>query len=374
MTVTVIRKPYLAVTIAGTPVTGLLGARVQQGYTLQTAQAEVDVRTLPAANCWDEVVITMGGTQATAEVRFTGFFVGHEPQFYDKSYKLQCKGRLQRAVVYEKELEEDMSSAGAGHHDETMVATVLYQVALADAVIGETVPAEIEGTGRMLGKYSWQRGFGWRVGESGIAFIQRLDAVCLGYRTFDTADGTIVRQQISTIPVATPDFTFEEGVDIYRASGSDEVLQSRNRVVVEGFPGWDGKTTISHTEDAANPYLVDGTWGQFYLAHKVSSAMIEKALTADTIPVDGADPTDGLSCEEVATWLLGEMNRRVVRGTLTTPRDDLIVPGSTIQVTSPTRLGVNQKFWLQQIDTAINRQNQFMQTLAYFGSHAFPVS
>ena len=72
--------------------------------------------------------------------------------------------------------------------------------------------------------------------------------------------------------------------------------------------------------------------------------MIEKQNTADA--------GDGLSCEAVANWRLGEMNRYVERITLTTYRDDLVAPGDTIAVVSPNRLGVNRNFlckvWMRE--------------------------
>ena len=83
--------------------------------------------------------------------------------------------------------------------------------------------------------------------------------------------------------------------------------------------------------------------------------MIEKQNTADA--------GDGLSCEAVANWRLGEMNRYVERITLTTYRDDLVAPGDTIAVVSPNRLGVNRNFFVQSVDAGVSQANQFSQVL-----------
>ena len=109
---------------------------------------------------------------------------------------------------------------------------------------GEDVYTGIGGTGIVLGTVSHGRGFDWLEGESGTSFIERLDSICLGYRTYDTFDGTIVRTQIAGSPAVTADYTFTEGVDIYRATESTTILEARNRVIVAGFPGYDGKHEI----------------------------------------------------------------------------------------------------------------------------------
>lgn len=367
---TVIRTPYLAVTVNGVAITGVLGARTQLGYSMRTAQAEVEVRALPVGiDAWDTVVITMGATQATAQVRFTGYYTGHEVQLYENTYRLICRGKLEKAAVFLADNSVDMTSRGDGHHDETMVATVLYICGvLPDAITGETVPEAIGGTGRMLGKYSWERGFEWSSGQSGLSFIERLDGVCYGWRTFDTSDGTVVRQLISTAPKGSPDFSFAEGVDIFRASGQNEVLNARNKIVVDGFPGWDGKDEIAHTVTAANPFLI-AEGKQFYLTHKVASAMIEKEHATDTVGGDKPLTADeGLDCESVANWLLTELNRRTIRMTLTTPRDDLVQPGQTVAVDASTRMGIDRSFWVQQVDCEVDRANHWSQTLTVFGS------
>ena len=95
--------------------------------------------------------------------------------------------------------------------------------------------------------------------------------MCLGYRTYDTFDGTIVRTQIAGSPAVTADYTFTEGVDIYRATESTTILEARNRVIVAGFPGYDGKHEIKYTASGANAFLLNPDTSQWYLAEKISS-------------------------------------------------------------------------------------------------------
>jgi hypothetical protein len=76
---------------------------------------------------------------------------------------------------------------------------------------------------------------------------------------------------------------------------------------------------------------------------------------------------DGITPQAVADWLLAELNVRRLRVNLTTHRDDNIAPGATIAIASPTRLGISQNFWVQEVACEINRQNQFSQNLVCIG-------
>lgn len=360
---TTIRTPSLSVALNGAPLSDVLSARVQTGFNLRVAEAQVVLTAPPSANImpWDEIEITMGGTVGTAAVRFTGFFISYENQLYPKETVLHCKGRLGLAEVLEASTNIDMSTypGNPGHYDQVMVSTVLYICGLAGAWTpsGEDSLPDIGGTGQLLGHTSWDDGFEWRTGESGLSFIERLDEVCLGWRTYDTFDGTIKRTQITCIPGASASATFTEHVDIYRATEETSIIGSRNRVVINGFPGRQEQVEISHTAEAENAFLIrDGN--QWYLSHSLSSPMIEFQNNADK-------PAGyGLACEEVAHWLLDELNVYSEKVQLTTPRDDVIEPGDTIAIVSPTRLGISsRKFWVQEVDLEIGRQGAFSQVL-----------
>lgn len=350
------RQTSLTVTHNGTPLTNVLSASASLGLGSRVASAQVEVSSLPAGIVpWDTIAITMGGTAGTAATRFTGYFVSADKVLWPKRVVLNCRGRLARAEALEAETNVDMSSGGAGHLDQVMVATVLYICGLAGAFVpsGETEMDGIGGTGKTLGKYAKARGFQWDEGESGLSFIDRLDQVCLGYRTYDTFDGTIKRTQITTVPAASAVATFTEHVDIAAASETTTILEARNKIIVTGFPGYEGNAAISYTAIGANPFLVSSS-GQWYLTHKTSAQMIEQ---------QNAGAGDGLSCEEVANWLLGEKNSYRESVSLTTPRDDVIEPGDTIAVTSPTRLGfTDRKFWVEGVNVSVSRNGQFSQT------------
>jgi hypothetical protein len=351
----IIRKPSLSVKLNTVALSDVLSARVQAGFNMRVAEARVELRALPADIMpWDEIEITMGGTVGTAAVRFDGYFISAENQLYPKQTTLLCKGKLARAEWQINDTNIDMSGypGNPGFPDETMVSDVLYVAKVSDGWTPGDIPdymPTIGGTGQILGHYATDYGFEWAKGESGLSFIERLDAVCLGWRTYDTFDGTIKRTQITAIPGASAAFTFTEGIDIFRATESTTILDVKNEVIVSGFPGKDGDDDIEHTARGGNPFLIYfGDLSQMYHTQEFSSPMIEFEKITDK-------PSGyGLSCEEVALWMLDELNVYSERVMLTTPRDDVIEPGDTIAVVAPIRLDIDsRKFWVQQVDVGL---------------------
>lgn len=378
----ILRKPYLLVTVNGASLANVISATTRHGFDMRVAEATVVTACKPSGiQPWDEVVITMGGTQSSASARFTGYYAAYESQLYPKQTTLNCFGKLARARELESEVNVDMSSYAAylaglddgyGHADEVMVSTILYICKSSGSWVplDENVLDGIEGTGTVLGliaKADGQGVFEWREGESGLSFIERLDEISLGYRTYDSIDEGIVRKQISSVPSGVSSYTFTEGVDIFRASENTTVLDARNRIVVNGYE----KTTLSgstETKDpisasavGANPFLLEQDGSQWYLTQKVSSPMIEYETGA------------GISCQSVADWKLTELNNFLEKVSLTTPRDDLVSPGDIITVISPCRLGISSRdMWVQNVSNEISQANSFLQTLTCITS--IPVS
>lgn len=363
---TTIRTPSLTVTRNGTPLSDVVSARTQHGFNMRVAEATVVCRALPSGIMpWDEIEITVGASAGTAAVRFTGYFIAPESQLYPQEVTLQCRGKLARAEVYEAPNNIDMSRYSAfiagydvsyGSTDQTMVATILYLCRVIPGWgNGPYLGADIGGTGKTLGLVSKNRGFEYREGETGLSFIERLDAVCLGYRTYDTFDGTVVRTLITAVPTGAADWpTFTEGADIFRASYGKTIIEAKNKIIVNGFPGWENETEIRKVAQGGNQFLLNTDGSQYYQVEHISSAMIESELTGGT----------GLSCQEVAEWQLNELNRYSERITLTTPRDDLIAAGDIIAVYAPSRLALaTTKFWVQSVDVERSRSGGFSQVL-----------
>lgn len=353
------RQPVITVTVDGAALTDVVSASVSLGLSSQIASAEIGVHALPAGLLpWSAVVVTLGATAATAAVRFTGYFIEARQALYPSRIMLSCRGKLVLAELHENETELDLSDGGTGATDEVMVSTLLYHAGLSGAWTPADAPtamADIGGTGKTLGTIAKDAAFTWFAGASPMAFINVLDGVCLGYRTYDTFDGTIKRTQLVMIPSITSAATFTEHVDIASAQETQTIAEVSNRIVVTGFPGLEGNAPITYTAETNNPFLqVAGV--PWYVTSNLGSGVIEKQNTADA--------GDGLSCEEIALWLLAEKNRYREFVDLTTPRDDVIAPGDTITVQAPTRLGMtNRRFWVESLTVGIDEGGAFSQTL-----------
>jgi hypothetical protein len=375
----IIRKPAHTVVVNGSTLTDVLSARTQHGYNLSVAEAEIETRSLPTGlEPLQTAVISMGGTAGTSHMRFNGMVIASEPQYYPQTYKLVCRGNLIKADLYHCPQSNGVDMSGedgsmAGDTDENYVWSMLQNAGL----YSTRYTLDIDGTSTTMGTVSGGRKHGAFIflpSETALSWIQKLDAICLGYRTFDMLDGTIARKQITATPGTTAAFTFTEGVDIFRAPAQDSVIDAKNRIMVTGFSDGISEAASAYVHhkhyevQAHNPWFTYGsdTGGWFYVPHQISSPMIERSLTADS----GA----GLACQDVANWLLAELNQRRIRVTLTTPRDDLIEPGDTIAIDSTTRLGINQNFWVQQVECSLDRKNHFEQVLTCLGKVADPVS
>ena len=264
---------------------------------------------------------------------------------------------------------------GHGAPDQAIVATLL-----ADAKILSSypppIPAAIGGMGRLLGTISQARGFDCDPNTKLLEFIELLDGVCGtvsggvggGWRTFDTPDGTVTRQLITTLPAAEPAFTFTEGVDILRADILQDITTARNQIVQDGYDG--DSNTREYIAQGANGYLLGPGGAQWYATDKRSSAMIEFDTEAHRVAADSTGST-GISCQEVANWQLGEQNRFIEKATFVTQRDDVIPLGATILIASP-HLGVSRNYWVQQTDCQAARTGAFNQTLNCLGSIPAP--
>jgi hypothetical protein len=335
------------------PEYGPFSVRCAFGYDMETSEATVEVARPPiGADMWSPVTIEMGATRETAQLRFAGYLIGLDKTFYPRSCSLICRGYLFKAKMTAPAIDDtadelwiSMCNDGAGMTDEDQVEAIL------DACGLTGVARDIQGTGKLLGTYADDQ-FVWRDGESGLAYIHRLEEICLGYRTFDGLGGSIVRRRIFAQPTGTPIATFREGVDILDGSYSDTILEIRNRVHVSGYGTGAGQVKI--TVSQSTPYVPNG-----YITQVVSNGMIERELTADT--------GDGLSCEEVGRWQLAELNRRLRKTTFSTPRDDMVPPGATIQIETSDRFGIAQPAWVQKVEVSIGQDGAFTQTITAIG-------
>lgn len=378
----VVRAPLMSVKINGLADDRAVTATCSLGFDQRYAEATV-TRTgggTTEIGYWDEVEILIWTTPGDGPAtRFSGYVIPVANALYPIENVLHCKGRLYRAAFVRNTAPggTDLCPPGSGgRSDEQMVTDVLIGCGVS------SVPGAIGGTGKALGSLFFDRQqvltpgpFTWAEGQSGLDFIEALDEVSVPddasgrYRTFETVDGTIYRIKLATAPAADPDFSFTEGVDVFDARITRDPTSAANRVTVTGAPlpvktsvgGTDAPVLSSAarwtvTSDFA-PYLPPGVP---LVAATLSSPMIEKS-TRD----DPDFPEDVISCQQVAEFLLTEVNTVVDTLEFSTPRADVLGPGQTIHLHSP-RLGITdpgQHYWLQHLDVVLDERGAFTQRL-----------
>ena len=364
----------------GSPVLDDRAFSVSCSFGFDQRYAEATVRRTGGGSLdisyWDAVEIRMGATPgAGAAVRFAGYVVPVDNALFPIEGVVTCKGRLYRAEWVRNQTAGGTNLPGAtGATDQAMVQQVLNYCQV------PFTAANVSGTGETLGAgyVNWDDPltpgpFTWGEGESGLALIQRLDEVSVPddysgrYRTFESLGGDVYRIKLATTPTATPDFSFTEGVDVLEAKITRDPTGAANRVVVTGAPlslpniptvvGAQTYTASSPTAPYLPPGLPNGPEGYPSVAMPFASPLLEKS----TIAAAGT----GLSCEQVARFLLGEYNCVVDTLEFSTPRDDLLGPGQTIHLDSP-RLAITdpaQHYWLQRLEITLDERGALTQRL-----------
>lgn len=355
MTTFISRQPIVRVRVEGRDLTDVVSVRCSFGFDIRTAEAEVRIAgDLPSwIEPWQNISIAAGASPSTVRTRFEGFIAPITYELFPKRRALVCKGRLLLAERYANPVEEgtDLSNAGAGQTDQQMVTYILQQCGLGPYA------TSIGGTGRTLGTVARDHGYLWAEGETALSFIEKLDEVCLGYRTFETIGGTIVRQKISLIPATTALYTLTEGVDIIQASRTSDPVPARSRVRVTGYDPGMGVGPPS--------YVAVGTGSDPSQAvYTLSSPLIEFELTSEIIS------NTGLACQEIAEWLLGEYNRVHEQFEIVTYRDDTFAPGQTHRISCPQRLAYDDNAVVQNVTIEVDEQNRFRQRIRYVAGSA----
>jgi hypothetical protein len=351
-----VRTTTLGVTLNGNTVTQPLSARVSIGYDLSYAEATVVCASIPSGSYYDPLVINMNGS-----TRFSGVLAQKDFSLYPRAITLVGRGNLWKAAKYRLDDETvnpetglsllELLGASSGT-DEEIVTAVLNRVGLSGS---------ISGTGRTLGTIAPEE-YAWRINETALDYIQRLDRICLGYRTFETLAGSIFRSQITSRPSAASSMTFEEGVDISDGGASRSVQEAFNAVRVGGYAVGDYLDPRVYYVESSNDFQGGGNPNAVFT---LESPMIERK--------DEASAGEGISCEVVADYWLHELNREIVKVTLTTPRDDDVGPGQLHTVQGPAgaadRLGTGEKMWVQRVDVSIDQSGAFSQQITYIGGN-----
>lgn len=360
------------VTVDGTDISDdVLSLRLRFGFDLRVSEAEVTIRQYPVSasiDYWKALVIDCGrvGTGCTGSYRrFDGYVYDLDYSLWPYAVKIIGRGPLvlaQRVKVPEDDEADGTTSLTAEYEapgidmslnpdteaewtDAEMVTWVLGKCGLAGRL------GQIGGVGRLLGSYAFDQ-FVWRRGQSGLEFLESLDQIALGQRTFERLGGQIVRAQTGFFaPFSQVEATFNEGADLLEgATLNRSAKDARNRVVVQGWD--DGGGAMLAVETAGHPAPPPGVaWETEFL----SSPLIE----LDEPAIDGY----GLSCREVAQWLIGEVSHTWIEATFPTWRDDPVSPGDVVYLNSPHLGPNNQSMWVKHVEVEIDERGAFTQTL-----------
>lgn len=342
----------------GTTLSQVLSFRWSLGYDMGAGEATITLPVVSGAGTYyDDVSIVVDGTE-----RWSGQFYQWDYSFYPRSVTMQCKGRLYRASQFKLPLEialsidkglllEDLIGASGGT-DQIIVQAVLDYIGL--TLNG----GSIGGTSKVMGIIAPEE-FAWSVSDTALSYIQKIDAVSQGYRTFESAGGSIFRSQISSRPAGSPDFSFTQGVDIVEASSSRTVQDAYNAVRIGGYAVGDYLDPRVVYAEESNPFQGGSNPTRVF---SWDNSMIERRAEAS--------PGTGQSCEAMADFWLGELNREIVKVTMRTPRSDVIGPGQIHLVDAVNRIGVGEHLWVQRVDGELSQGGAFSQSMTYIGGGA----
>lgn len=392
------RNTYVSANVNGSLLPRVISARCSFGFDMQVSEAVIYVPMDPASwtQLYDAAVTLALGAGTNNVQRFTGLFRRYDFTLSPRALGLVCYGRLVRAQQYENNDEGagspggldliDLLGAGSGT-DQAIVQAVLGRVPSLTFTAGN-----IAGTGVILGgqvttlspsPYLWRNGQNPSIkldvggkGETALEYIARIDAVSAVYtnstspagfyRTYEQVGGTIRRALLGSRPRGVADVTFTEGSDIWQGTSSREYPLA-NRVYVQGFDyagrsghGMGPVSNLSSTTiQSSNPFMPASQRHTFTF----SSPLLERGLDSEA--------GTGMSCETVANALMLDVNRETVRAEFTTPRDDLIGPGSTVLVQAPgglpDRLGIGENLWVVHVDVSVGEDGAFVQRLQCLG-------
>lgn len=339
---------------------------------------------------WDDLDIYCGLTSRTpsdaidpatngALHRFTGYVWDPSFDLFPSSRTMQGRGPLilaeRQRVPFDEEMdivskswgEQYFTAAGidmsanpdtaATWRGQDMIEWVLTKSGLASKI-----STPLGGTAHVLGLTAFDQ-FVWRRQESALEFVEKIDKIGLGFRTYElppcsapSATRPIVRTCISMIPnVGGVKATFWEGRDLFAgASLTRSPSLIRNCVRVSGFNP--GDYTFPAVEYGAHPVPPPG------IVNPLDTESFESSL----LEVDEPDGTyEGVSCREVARWLLEERRHDWWEITCSTWRDDAIGAGESVYVNSPRMIGnsTGQAWWVQSVTIRVGPGAKFRQDL-----------
>jgi hypothetical protein len=336
------RFPRLVVLVDGTPLPHVLEATTTRGLDQDVATATITVpHPLPDyVRMWSKVQLLIGVDDPDPDppyqglqTRFTGYVTSPPATQWPPSRTLQCEDVLSIAKYSYPRGEQRLTD----ETDRSAVELILEHVGYSGGIFDIGA-----GTGRILGDIDEANLF-WEEGTTALAKIQEIDSISLGWRTYGTAGGRIARSLIDTDPNTTSEvWWFNEGVDAFDASMTADIKDAKNEITVTGFGDVTAEAKLDPDQD---PYA---WWhNSYWLRFKMLQARVSGTL---------------LNTTDQAAWILSQLNKNVVKVTFTTHLGILFTGQEVIGLTSE-RLEVDQRFWVQSVQTAAAADGSFSQTI-----------
>lgn len=330
--------PRMTVLIDGNPIPFVLSITTTRGLDQEMATADI---TLPwpapdYMRMWAQVVILIGPLPDSDYVeRFTGYIVGPGASFAPGTETFHCEDVLAIAKYTYTAVEMNL----VNETDNSAIQRILTEGCGYSAGILDFG----SGTGKILGDVDDAQLF-WEEGSTALSKIQEIDQVSLGWRTFGSAGGLILRRYIDTDPnVLGEVHWFYEGVDMLDGSMSAEIKDAKQEVTVTG---WGDVASTATLDPENNPF--DPFKNSYWIRFK----MLQRQATDAGI----------LSTEEVATYILSQLNKNIIRVTFSTHLGVHFQAQEVIGITS-TKLWVDQRFWVQSVQTSVGENGNFTQTI-----------
>jgi hypothetical protein len=347
---TIVRRPRFQVYVNGMLMPHCLDITVTRGLDLDLATAQITYPyPLPAwIPKWARVSILMTATDPNPALpysglieRFTGYVMTFTNGLWPGTVTINCLDVLALAAWTYTPEEMDIRGdtdvqaivriLGPGEGDN--LGGVGYQLSL----------LRIDGLHEVIGDMPDANLF-WELGQTALEKVKDIDSVSLGFRTYATVGGLIVREQIPTNPnTVTEVHSFREGVDILDGSMSTEQIDPKNEITVSG---WDGVEYGAEMPEDMDPFYWrrNSYWVRFMMLQGTAGGA---GLLNPTL---------------VAEYILSQLNKNILKVTFSTHLDLLIEGAEVIHVQSP-RMDINQKFWVQSCQTQIDANGQFTQTI-----------
>lgn len=349
-----LRRPRWAIYVDGQQLQTCLSITTSRGLDQELATCDIVVPyPLPAfVRHFSHIQVLIGVDSPDPEAAYTGLierFVGYcitfQNALWPGALTIHCEDALSLAKYGYTPAEVDLS----GDTDKQAVYRILtegvgYQGSMLDLGGQDLLLVDID-----------EAKLWWEVGQTALAAIQEIDSVSMGFRTWATIGGRIERTRVNTSPNAEHAvWWFGEGVDVLDGSQSSEIKDAKTEITISG---WDG--SVNEPVDPLDPDYDPWDW------HKNSFWVKFFFLKTQAASLGILNPF------EVARYILSQLDKAILKVTFSTHLD-LPFQGTEVIGLTSSHLGVNQKFWIQNVTLDIADDGAFTQTLQCVSELAEP--